>query len=166
MLQSGKRELHLLPNISLLQPLLLKHSLKTRPQTVIQYFLSLVVYWLSSWQLDVSYDNDFRRITSSTNFEWPLSFRKLTSFITGKEEDCLIFCFLQYVFQGASLYPRLPLCCTYSCVVSRVMVWVTISMKQVEKLQEKFAWDTRENAFYGAISRHCTVMHHTFGLRI
>ena len=84
MLQSGKRELHLLPNISLLQPLLLKHSLKTRPQTVIQYFLSLVVYWLSSWQLNLSYGKDFRRITSSTNFEWPLSFRKLTSFINRK----------------------------------------------------------------------------------
>ena len=28
-------------------------------------------------------------------------------------------------------------------------------MKQVEMLQEKFAWATRENVFYGAISRHC-----------
>ena len=55
----------------------------------------------------------------------------LITLITGKEEDCLIFCFLQYVFQGASLYQRLTLCCRYSCVVSRVLVWVTICMKQV-----------------------------------
>ena len=91
-------------------------------------------FWLSSWERDVSYGKDFRRITRSTNFEWPLSFRKLTiTLITGKEEDCLIFCFLQYVFQGASLYQRLPLCCRYSCVVSRVLVWVTICMKQVSR---------------------------------
>ena len=78
-------------------------------------------------------------VQSAQHFEWPLSpsgtykfDRKLTSFI-GKEEDCLIFCFLQYVFQGASLYSRLPLCGRYSCVVSRVLAWVTICMKQVSR---------------------------------
>ena len=125
MLKSGKSEFHLLLKISALQPLLLKHSLKTSPHTVIQLFPSLVVHWLFSSQLDVSYGNVFRRKTPST-FQ-VATVRELASFLGIKRKQLTPLYFDFYSIKCATYFiihktRVFAIDTVRSCVVSRMLV--------------------------------------------